>query len=119
MSGPAFIENVLYPTFDTSYIIPFQDEVGDSYSSVVQYLHFKIRSQINDDIPCLYQAQKLKFEYNPELKEALKNTSGEISFPFLQDQYHLSIYSKVLELLRATFKGDENQFRDISTELGI
>lgn len=124
MSGPAYIENVLYPTFDTSYIIPFKDENDESYSTVLQYIHQNSYNQDglsqreSYDIPRLFYAQQLKFNYHPEIREALINTSGPIIFPFLQDQLLSNLYSKVLECLRAYYK-DDSDFDERKEELGL
>jgi hypothetical protein len=126
MSGPAYIENVLYPTFDTCYIIPFKDEHNKSYSTVLQYIHQSNYSNndifsgtsLSGNIPRLFYAQQLKFNYHHELKEALINTSGPIIFPFLQDQLLSNLNSKVLECLRAYYKQDSD-FEERKEELGL
>jgi len=138
MGGPALINKVYYDEFDNFFLCAFvEDDI--TYKSTEHYyqskktLDPKIQSKIleaktaydawsygnmfplrkgwdNMKVQVMLNANKLKFEQNPNLKKLLVETEGEIEFPYSDSFWgsgDVNMLGQILMIIRAFYKNDK------------
>jgi ribA/ribD-fused uncharacterized protein len=137
MGGPALINEKYYNEFDNFYICSFvEDDIiyksTEHYYQSKKFIDEKVKKLIIDaknahdawslgqmyplkkgwdniKVKIMLDANKLKFDQNPHLKELLIQTEHDIEFPY-SDNFWRTMLGKILMIIRAYYKNENRRF---------